>query len=171
MGGPPIRLRRGRATVDALWTHSQFDHLRTINGIGSLGIVPDDASAHFDNLELNPQYRFTPALSTTLALTYTAAQITSRAQTHRPNWFEPSLLVDYNLSKLTDLYAVVLYQHAHDGGSGLTADLNRQPPASGNTQTVIAAGVRERFQVRRPARGARTRATLRPDPRARCPPP
>ncbi|WP_459621068.1 porin [Burkholderia sp. 3C] len=143
--GAGARWRAGRATVDALWTHSQFDHLQTINGIGSLGIATGDASAHFDNFELNAQYRFTAALSTTLALTYTAAQITSKAQTHRPNWFEPSLLVDYNLSKLTDVYASVLYQHAHDGGSGLTADINRQPLASGNTQMVIAAGLRERF--------------------------
>lgn len=143
--GAGARWRAGRATVDALWTHSQFDHLQTINGIGSLGIATGNASAHFDNVELNAQYRFTAALSTTLALTYTAAQITAKAQTHRPTWFEPSLLVDYNLSKLTDVYATVLYQHAHDGGSGLAADINRQPLASGNTQTVIAAGVRERF--------------------------
>jgi GBP family porin len=143
--GAGVKWIGGPTTLDALWTHSQYDNLKTINGIGSLGIAAGNANAHFDNFELNGQYWFAPALSATLAVTYTTSSFTRKAGTHRPSWLEPSLLVDYHFSKRTDVYAEVLYQHAHLDGSGLAADINRQPLASGNTQTVIAAGIRHAF--------------------------
>jgi len=143
--GAGVKWRSGHTTLDALWTHSQFDNLKTINGIGSLGIAVGNANASFDNAELNAHYQFTPALSTTLAVTYTTSRFVQKAAIHHPSWLEPSILVDYRLSKRTDVYTELLYQHARSDGSGLGASINRQPLASGNTQTVVAVGVRQLF--------------------------
>lgn len=143
--GAGATYQAGTAKIDFLWTRSQFDGLKTINGIGSLGITQTNANARFDNFEINTMYRFTPAWTLTGAYTYTAGKLDNRQGNFHPKWNEVSLLLDYACSKRTDVYAEALYQHLASNGSGLTADINRQSPASGDAQTVLALGIRHRF--------------------------
>jgi predicted porin len=53
------------------------------------------------------------------------------------------LSADYFLSKRTDLYALLNYEHVQGGDA--TATLFTAAPSSGSNQTIVSLGIRHRF--------------------------
>ncbi|MDK3023414.1 porin [Cupriavidus taiwanensis] len=97
-------------------------------------------------------YQATPALGLSLAYYYgdvkSARATASAAQTNPANLQQVSFLVDYNLSKRTDVYLAVGY--AHNGGLSFdgvaTAFTFRYPTMAGQKNMVgVTAGVRQVF--------------------------
>jgi outer membrane protein OmpU len=50
---------------------------------------------------------------------------------------------DYFLSKRTDLYALLNYEHVH--GGDVRATLFTATPSSGGNQAIVSVGIRHRF--------------------------
>lgn len=143
--GAGLNYRIGAAKVGVVWTRSLLDQLTTINGANSLGLAYGGQGASFSNYEINASYALTPALSLSGEYTYTQATMANTTGQHHPRWHEVSVQTDYALSRRTDLYAQVSYQHLSADGTGLGADISGQTPSTTNQQTVVAVGMRHRF--------------------------
>jgi predicted porin len=92
--GVGARYAIGAGTIWGNWTHTTFD---PITG----------AESKLNNYELGGKYAFTPALSAGLGYTF------SKLDDHfEGKWHQVSSMLDYALSKRTDVYALVIYQKA-----------------------------------------------------------
>jgi outer membrane protein OmpU len=58
-------------------------------------------------------------------------------------WGQYMFSADYFLSKRTDLYALLNYEHVH--GDDVKATLFTATPSSGGNQTIVSLGIRHRF--------------------------
>ncbi|MBN3814391.1 porin [Paraburkholderia sp. Ac-20347] len=143
--GAGVNWLAGNARVGFVWTRTQLGGLDTINGANSLGIAANGEGANFSNYELNAVYHFTPSFSLGGEYTYTQATMSSSSGQHHPRWHEVSVEADYYLSKRTDLYTQVSWQHIAADGSGLGADVSGQSASSSDQQTVVGVGIRHRF--------------------------
>jgi GBP family porin len=95
----------GAATVGAVFTQSRFQF--------ALG----DASARFNNYEVNARYNVTPALALGAAYTYTQMlNKTPGDPSGSSHWNQFGLQADYALSKRTDLYAEGVVQLSGEDG-------------------------------------------------------
>ncbi|TDV16374.1 porin [Paraburkholderia caballeronis] len=143
--GAGVNYLAGRARFGAVWTRTQLGGLDTINGANGLGLVQNGQGASFSNYEVNASYAFTPFFSLNGEYTFTQGTLSGADGEHRPRWHEVSVQADYFLSKRTDVYAQVSYQHIGADGSGLGADVGGQTPSSSSQQTVVGVGMRHRF--------------------------
>ncbi|POR52883.1 putative porin [Paraburkholderia eburnea] len=143
--GAGVNWTAGNARLGFVWTRTQLDGLDTINGANSLGLTQNGQGASFSNYEVNAAYHFTPAFSVTGEYTFTQGALSTSSGDHHPSWHEVSVQADYFLSKRTDVYTQVSWQHISADGSGLTADVSGQSVASGDQQTVVGVGLRHRF--------------------------
>ncbi|WP_322093890.1 porin [Paraburkholderia bannensis] len=89
-----------------------------VSDIGSF----DWSSWKFDNIELNGQYFFTPALSVVGAYTFTHGDLKAATGSTSQNWNQLSLMLNYSLSKRTSVYVQGAYQHTN-GSTGTDLDL------------------------------------------------
>jgi GBP family porin len=62
-----------------------------------------------------------------------------------PKWNQANLLLDYSLSKRTDVYVEGQFQHVSGGGTTFTADINGLAPSANDKQVALTAGLRARF--------------------------
>lgn len=104
----------------------------------------------FDNFELNAQYYFTPALWLGAAYTFTMAHLHSTAGGYVPKWHQIGLMLDYDLSKRTSVYAQAGYQHVVSAHTGTSFDNARivdasAGPSSGVNQVVGRVGLIHQF--------------------------
>ncbi|HDR9173094.1 TPA: porin [Burkholderia vietnamiensis] len=129
----------GRYTVGAL----------TLGGYYSFSEYSPDGSSTFTksekyhNAEVYGVWQFSPALLGEIGYDYMRSLGDSSAKYHTV-----SAGVDYNLSKRTDVYSVVSYQHV-SGTNGLgvaEASIGSEGFNAGkNSQTIVAIGMRHRF--------------------------
>jgi predicted porin len=75
----------------------------------------------FDNVEINSQYFFTPALSLGAAYTFTHGKLDASTSDYSQNWHQVALMLNYSLSKRTSVYLQGAYQHTN-GQSGTDFD-------------------------------------------------
>ncbi|WP_321842649.1 porin [Paraburkholderia bannensis] len=143
--GAGVNWLAGNARFGVVWTRTQLGGLDTINGANSLGLTQNGQGASFSNYEANASYHFTPSFSVLGEYTYTQGALSTASGEHHPRWHEVSVQADYFLSKRTDVYTQVSWQHISADGSGLTADVSGQSAASGDQQTVVGVGLRHRF--------------------------
>ncbi|MGH8783169.1 porin [Paraburkholderia sp.] len=78
-------------------------------------------SFKFDNVEVNAQYFFQPALSLIGAYTFTHGTLKDAASGSSPNWHQVSLMLNYSLSKRTVIYVEGAWQHTN-GKTGTDLD-------------------------------------------------
>jgi outer membrane protein OmpU len=93
------------------------------------------STAVLRTLEGGLTYSLTPTV--TLSGGYAYSKLN---ETH---WGQYMLSADYFLSKRTDLYALLNYEHVQGGDA--TATLFTAAPSSGSNQTIVSLGIRHRF--------------------------
>lgn len=117
----------------------------TIGNIGYGVTLTGQNAWKFDNIELNGQYFFTPALSVAAAYTYTHAGIFA-TQYGSAIWHQGSLMLNYSLRKRTSVYIMGSYQHANEAAATLlgtnVAALGR---SSSENQALARIGMMHRF--------------------------
>ncbi|WP_144143301.1 porin [Paraburkholderia sp. BCC1884] len=125
----------GKVLVFGNWTNTRFE--------GTLG-----QSSHFNNYEIDGRYMFTPALSAALAYTFSDLSGSSTGR-----WNQVSSILDYQLSKRTDVYVIGVYQKASGSNNGVQvqAEIGSSSSFFGNSgsgsnkQIAARIGMRHRF--------------------------
>ncbi|MCI3207749.1 MULTISPECIES: porin [Pandoraea] len=121
----------GPATIGLVYSHSAYNYI-------------SGGSWKFDNVEANAKYMLTPALQLGLSYTYTWSTLNQAAGSLSPKYHQVNAGVDYFLSKRTDTYFVVNWQHANNDAPGGAA-LANQPFSTGTNQVAVTAGIRHKF--------------------------
>ncbi|SMG60742.1 porin [Paraburkholderia susongensis] len=132
----------GPAVVGVAWTQSRIDNL--------VGAEVGQRQGHTNNYEINGKYNLTPALGLGIAYTFTDARgygINADGNDMKTRYHQIGAQADYSLSKRTDVYAQVVYQHAMgDGGvASIYSGDNTVPTSSSKNQTAATVGLRHRF--------------------------
>jgi predicted porin len=133
----------GGATFGLIYSNVQFMGLGSSSGPNPLGYT---GTAKFDNVEANLRYQMTPAWLAGLAYVYThasGADGQSGALYH-----QVQVGTDYFISKRTDVYAIVVYQHASGTdslGQPAVAYITGQSPSANNHQVAVRIGLTQRF--------------------------
>ena len=125
----------GPAEVGFAWTQARADNI-----VGG-GLIRQD------NYEVNGKYNVTAAMSLGLAYTFTNQKDTAGASDAKTRFHQIGAQADYSLSKRTDVYAQVAYQHAM-GDSAFASIYNGDPTTNASTspnQTAATIGLRHRF--------------------------
>ncbi|MDQ7982052.1 porin [Paraburkholderia sp. SARCC-3016] len=136
------------AIVGFIYTHSYYNN---VTGSAYFGNLANPASSlKFDNFEVNAKYQFTPNFYAGLMYTYTISRFDSPAGNAEPHWGHIGGMLDYNLTKRTDVYMQVAWQHASHGGP-VAAPLNQamlvgaDAPSSSVNQTAVLVSFRHLF--------------------------
>ena len=135
----------GAATLGATYSNTQF---RGLGNVGASGPNPFGYSgtATFNNGEASFKYQFSPALLAGVAYDYTH----SSGASARPGatYHQASVGTDYFLSKRTDVYGIVVYQHASGTDSldqPAVASITGQTASANNHQVAVRLGLRHKF--------------------------
>lgn len=135
------------ATVGFVYTHTSLDNPTASIYFGEL--PSPVASLRFNNFEFNAHYRFTPTLFVLAMYTYTDGHVGTTSGNSSPKWHQGGLMVDYNISKRTDVYTQVIYQHTSGGPTGTVLDnayINGAAGiSSGNSQVLARVGIKHFF--------------------------
>lgn len=141
--------RIGAATIGATYSNIQFLHL---GDTAESGVNPSgySGSVHFNNAEINLQYRFTPAFTVTAAYDYmkSGGVASASGENSGATYHQGALSADYALSKRTDLYLIGVYQHASGTDSRnrpAVAAINGLTASTSDSQTTVDVGIRHRF--------------------------
>jgi predicted porin len=132
--GAGVSYAFGAAQAGFVWTQARADNAQ----------VP--VSVHQNNYEVNAKYNLTPALGLGVAYTFTDQNESAFAVEQSQQIHQIGAQADYSLSKRTDVYAQVAYQHAHGtGASAWIYNANTGGVSSSNNQTAATIGLRHRF--------------------------
>lgn len=102
----------------------------------------DTTSVRFDNFEGDATYYITPVLMVSGSFTYTMGKVNHPEL--EPRWYTTSAILDYFLSKRTDLYVLAAYQRAA-GDAQFANIFTAGGNSSSQNQTVARVGIRFRF--------------------------
>ncbi|MBN3786488.1 porin [Burkholderia sp. Ac-20353] len=103
----------------------------------------DHTGLHLDNFDLIGRYRFTPALSLSLAYLYTTGRYSGLNV--NPHWNQGQISLDYSLSKRTD---IAIWANSIRSSGPLTyapAVLFLATPSNSHSQFAALAGIRHLF--------------------------
>ncbi|MBN3764318.1 porin [Burkholderia sp. Ac-20365] len=138
-------------TVGFVYTHTDLQDPVSYSYISG-SIVPagqHTTSLRFDNFELNANWAITPALMFGAMYDYTQAKLDASAGSYRPKYHTFGMMLDYSLSKRTDIYAQASYQKAIGADSGTSLDVaytgGADDSSSTQRQFVGRVGLRHRF--------------------------
>jgi outer membrane protein OmpU len=107
-----------------------------LHGVYSLTDMKSGGStAVLSTWEGGVTYWLTPAVSVLGGYAY--------SKLNEDRWGQYMLSANYFLSKQTDLYALLNYEHVH--GENVRATLFTATPSSGANQTIVSLGIRHRF--------------------------
>jgi GBP family porin len=134
----------GPATVGFVFTETKLENATGINNTSSSPILLGNSSLRFDNYEVNARYSVTPALAVIGSYTFTDGS-SSLAGESSPKWNQVNLLLDYSLTRRTDVYVEGQFQNVSGGGTVFTADINGLSPSATSRQVAVTAGLRTRF--------------------------
>jgi GBP family porin len=134
----------GPATVGFVFTETKLENATGINNTSASPIPLANSSLRFDNYEVNAVYNVTRAFTVTGSYTFTDGS-SSLAGASSPKWNQVNLLLDYSLSRRTDVYVEGQFQHVSGGGTVFTADINGLSPSATSSQVAVTAGLRTRF--------------------------
>src|SRR5258708_730072 len=99
----------GPANVGFVITDTKLNNATGFAAGSSTLSAANAANVHFTNYELNAHYSLSPALTLGGAYTYTDGKFNNALSSVSPKWTQVSVLLDYSLSKRTDVYAVANY--------------------------------------------------------------
>ena len=147
--GAGINYALGSATtLGFVYTHT---NLRDVTGSEYFGNLANPASSlKFDNFEVNAKFQFTSSVFAGLMYTYTTSKFVSTAGNSKPRWGHVGGMIDYSLSKTTDVYMQLAWQHASHGNA-VAAPLNQavlvgtDAPSSTANQTAALLSFRHMF--------------------------
>jgi GBP family porin len=142
--GAGLNYTFGPAMVGFVFTETKLEDATGINNTNSTSIDFASSSLRFDNYELSARYSLTPALRVIGSYTFTDGS-SSLSGASSPKWNQANLLLDYSLSKRTDVYFEGEFQHVSGGGAFFTADINGLAPSATNKQLAVTSGLRTRF--------------------------
>ncbi|SAL09855.1 porin [Caballeronia peredens] len=135
--GVGARYTIAAAVIWANWTHTKFEPIA-------------GADSKLNNYEIGGKYAFTPALSAGLGYTFSKLD-----DNFEGKWHQINSVVDYALSKRTDVYVIAAYQKASGSNTVAGRDVPVQAEigsassfignAGANTQFVTRVGLRHRF--------------------------
>lgn len=135
----------GAFTLDAVYSNVQF------RGLGSTGVSGPNpfgyhGTATFNNAEAGVKWQISPTLVSGLEYVYTH----NSGSDGQPGatYHQGSVGLDYFLSKRTDVYTFLVYQHASGTDSfnqPAVASLALVSPSSNNHQLGVRVGLRHRF--------------------------
>jgi predicted porin len=135
----------GTYTFGALWTGLAWTRV-ILNGITSGPIVSD--YLRLDSYEANARYDITPAMFVAGGYIFTDGKQGTGSNATSPKWHQVNLMVDYALSKRTDVFVMGIYQKAAGDatfafiyGNGSTSI---QSPGTAH-QVVARLGIRHKF--------------------------
>jgi predicted porin len=135
------------ATLGFVYSHTDLSNPVSSVFVGAFANTPN--SMKFDNYELNAKYQFSPALYAGAMYTYTHARCSSPVGDSSPSWHQAGVMVDYNLSKRTDVYAQAVYQKLTGNTTGSVLDTALIPgaaaPSSSTNQVVARVALRHQF--------------------------
>jgi len=127
----------GAAKIGAVYSNTKYMNIGAFNG----------ASATFNSYELNAFYRLTTALSLSGEYNYTKGNaVKGDIGDQKYNQF--SLLLDYALSKRTDVYLLGTFQTASgtsSTGAAAVADIGSLGDSSNNHQAVARIAIHHKF--------------------------
>lgn len=123
----------GPAQVGAVWTQTRLDNAQLAA-----------SSLRADNYEVNAKYNLTPALGLGVAYTFTDLKGSVLGTNVGERFHQVGVQADYALSKRTDVYAQVAYQHASAPGAWIYNGTFGGISSSDN-QTAATVGLRHRF--------------------------
>ena len=124
----------GPAQVGVVWTQARLDN----------GQIP--LSIHQNNYEVNAKYNLTPALGLGIAYTFTDQNESAFGVQASQRYHQIGAQADYALSKRTDVYAQVAYQHANGAGAeGWIYNGGFGGASTSDNQTAATVGLRHRF--------------------------
>jgi predicted porin len=132
----------GNTTVGLVYTNTRFAGLGSSSGPNPLGY---SGSATFNIVEANVTWRVNAPLSLSLSYSYTAASGPDASNAHYNQY---NAGVHYAFSKRTDVYMVMVYQHASGVdslGQPAVASINGMTPSATRQQFVDAIGLAHRF--------------------------
>lgn len=126
----------GAAQVGALWTQARLDNAQNL-----------PLSLRQDNYEVNAKYNLTPALGLGVAYTFSNSRVSLAGTQAKVRFHQIGAQADYALSKRTDVYAQVVYQHASSGGAAsiYNGGFIGNAVSSSDNQTAATIGLRHRF--------------------------
>jgi predicted porin len=133
----------GKATVGVGYSNTQFQDLGSSSGPNPFHYT---GTATFHNVELNGHYQFTPALSAGLAFDYTTGGGTSQKSSAK--YELASMALDYALSARTDVYSLLVYEHASGTDSlnqPAVASITGMTPSATSSQVAVRLGIRHKF--------------------------
>lgn len=142
--GAGLNYTFGPAWVGFVFTETKLENATAINNTNSAAIGLGDASLRFDNFELTGHYNLTSAVSVIGSYTYTDGSY-SLGGGLSPKWNQFNLMLNYALSRRTNLYVEGQYQHVSGGGHTFTADINGLAPSANDKQVAFTAGILTRF--------------------------
>jgi predicted porin len=132
-----------QTTLAAVVTNTRFQGLGSISGPNPFDY---SGNAHFTSAEVGVRALVTPALLTGIAFDYTRRN--SIKGDGGAKYIQLNLAADYNLSKRTDLYALVAVQRA-SGRDSLSQDavatISGFTPSSTDKQAGVRIGIRHKF--------------------------
>jgi general bacterial porin, GBP family len=102
-----------------------------------------DGTLKFDNVELNAKYNVSSSWYVAAMYLYTSESLTAAGFRDSPHRNEFGLMLDYRLSKRTDLYLQGVYEKA--SGQGVFGDVGNNDTSSTQNQTVTRIGIRTSF--------------------------
>jgi predicted porin len=127
----------GATKIGAVYSNTKYQNIGAFNG----------ATATFNSAEINAQYQFTPALFLAGEYNYTKGNaVVGNLGDQKYNQF--SLLLDYFLSKRTDVYVEGTFQTASgtsSTGAAAVADIGSLGDSSNNHQAVARVAIHHRF--------------------------
>ncbi|WP_243469118.1 porin [Paraburkholderia sp. PGU19] len=135
----------GAATLGATYSNVQF---KGLGNTASSGPNPFGYSgnATFNVAEANLKYQITPSLLAGVAYSYTHNSGSDGKAS--ASYHQGALGLDYFLSKRTDVYTIVVYQHASGTDSfnqPAVAQITGQTASATDSQTAVRVGIRHRF--------------------------
>jgi GBP family porin len=143
--GAGLNYTYGAAKVGFVYTETKLENATEINNTNSTSAIPlYGASVRFDNYEINARYSLSPAFTVMGSYTFTDGG-SSLAGASSPKWNQVNLLLDYALSKRTDVYVEGQFQHVSGGGTVFTADINGLAPSANDKEVAATVGLRTRF--------------------------
>ncbi|SAL81115.1 porin [Caballeronia arvi] len=149
--GAGVNYTLGATTLGFAYTNSYITQPVSSGYVGP--ITPGGGAAlsslRFNNFEVNAKYQFTPALFAGAMYTYTRTSFNASSGQSHPSFHSAGLMLDYNLSKRTDVYLQGAYQHAAGDKTGSVLDVAYVPGAadvsSTTNQFVLRAALRHKF--------------------------
>lgn len=148
--GVGLNYQLGSTLLGFVYTHTDLTNPTSYAYITGSIVPPGEtvSSLNFDNFDMSVSYWITPALMVGGMYDYTQSRLDASGGQSRPRWHTLGMMVDYVLSKRTDVYVMASGQKAVDGHSNTALDHaygGADDTSSTDQQILARIGLRHKF--------------------------